>query len=108
MKYIEKINTQLTPHIDKELNKTVIDLFAGCGGLSLGFEAMGFKTIGYEKLEDAAETYRKNLLGECYTQELTVETKYPKAEIIIGGATSYGYYPNCIPSACGSEVHFLI
>jgi len=96
MNYIEKINTQLTPHIDDKLNKTVIDLFAGCGGLSLGFEAMGFKTIGYEKLKDAAETYRNNLLGNCFTQELTVETEYPKAEIVIGG-------PPCQPFSVGGK-----
>jgi len=96
MNYIEKINTQLTPHIDDKLNKTVIDLFAGCGGLSLGFEAMGFKTIGYEKLKDAAETYRNNLLGDCFTQELTVETEYPKAEIVIGG-------PPCQPFSVGGK-----
>lgn len=96
MNYIEKINTQLTPYIDENLNKTVIDLFAGCGGLSLGFEAMGFKTVGYEKLKDAAETYRKNLLGDCFTQELTVETAYPKADIIIGG-------PPCQPFSVGGK-----
>lgn len=32
MDYIEKINTKLKPYIDTELNKTVVDLFAGCGG----------------------------------------------------------------------------
>ncbi|MGK0364997.1 MAG: DNA (cytosine-5)-methyltransferase 1 [Saprospiraceae bacterium] len=96
MEYIERINTELKPRIDKKLNKTVVDLFAGCGGLSLGFEAVGFKTIGFEKLEDAAETYRKNLLGDCYTQELNSETVYPNADIVIGG-------PPCQPFSVGGK-----
>lgn len=96
MKYIEKINTELKPYIDDKLNKTVIDLFAGCGGLSLGFEAVGFKTIGYEKLKDASETYRKNLIGNCFIQELDTNTIYPKADIIIGG-------PPCQPFSVGGK-----
>lgn len=96
MEYIEKINRELKPKIDEKLNKTVVDLFAGCGGLSLGFEAAGFKTIGFEKLEDAAETYRKNLLGDCYTQELSIDTVYPNADIVIGG-------PPCQPFSVGGK-----
>lgn len=96
MEYIERINTELKPTVDKDLNKTVIDLFAGCGGLSLGFESVGFKTIGYEKLEDAAETYRNNLIGDCYTQELDVTTEYPSADIVIGG-------PPCQPFSVGGK-----
>lgn len=42
---------------------TCIDLFAGCGGLSLGLGAAGFKTLlGVEAHSDAFATYRHNLL----------------------------------------------
>ncbi len=39
----------------------VLDLFAGCGGLALGFEAHGFRTVGYEMKPVAVSTYNKNL-----------------------------------------------
>ncbi|MFK7798378.1 MAG: DNA cytosine methyltransferase [Aureispira sp.] len=96
MNYVQKINTELKPQINQQFNKTVIDLFAGCGGLSLGFEAVGFKTIGYEKLHDAATTYQNNLLGECFNQELDVNTKFPEADLIIGG-------PPCQPFSVGGK-----
>lgn len=42
---------------------TSIDLFAGCGGLSLGLGAAGFKTLfGVEAHSDAFATYEHNLL----------------------------------------------
>lgn len=39
-----------------------IDLFAGCGGLSLGLELAGFNTLLYSELsKDAGDTYARNL-----------------------------------------------
>ena len=64
----------------------VLDLFAGCGGLALGFEAVGFATIGFEMLGPACETYRKNLLAECRQVVLRPDTEYPPgAAVLIGG-----------------------
>jgi DNA (cytosine-5)-methyltransferase 1 len=63
----------------------VIDLFAGCGGLALGFEAQGFKTVAFEKDADCCATYKKNLHGECHNVELTLEFNYPIAPVVIGG-----------------------
>lgn len=46
---------------------TTIDLFAGCGGLSLGLELAGFKTIAFSELNgDAAETFIANRLGRRF------------------------------------------
>jgi len=96
MSYVEKINTELRPHVDNDLNKSVVDLFAGCGGLSLGFEAVGFKTIGYEMLEDAAKTYQRNLIGNCFAEKLDLETEYPEVDIVVGG-------PPCQPFSVGGK-----
>jgi len=42
-------------------NPTLIDLFAGCGGLSLGLEAAGFEPVFVNELNhDAMESYLLN------------------------------------------------
>ena len=81
--YVQTINELLVPRITEPVK--VIDLFAGCGGLSLGFEAAGYETIGYEMVSPAVETYNRNMKGHCYKMMLTVGQDYPDADIVIGG-----------------------
>jgi DNA (cytosine-5)-methyltransferase 1 len=81
--YIPYLNETL--YIPHNQPYTAIDMFAGCGGLSLGFEAAGIKTIGYEMVADCCESYRNNLRSDCIREIITTDTVFPKAEIIIGG-----------------------
>lgn len=61
-----------------------VDLFSGCGGLGLGFEATGFKTFGYERDVSAYNTYKENL-HECYNVELSEDINFNNIDILIGG-----------------------
>lgn len=93
--YINWINDLLQPSINPKL-PVVVDLFAGCGGLSLGFEAQGFPTIGFENNIDAASTYSSNLQGECYRLTLKDTTPLPSFNVLIGG-------PPCQPFSVGGK-----
>lgn len=47
-----------------------VDLFAGCGGLSLGFERAGFKLVlAVEKSEMAAHTFYHNFIKRTYNDD---------------------------------------
>ena len=80
--------------------KRVIDLFAGCGGLSLGFEMAGFKPVlAIEKDAWASETYSRNREnGQVVTCDITTITdpskSFPEIEDvfgIIGGPPCQGF-----------------
>lgn len=91
MTYVERINELLVPRGEGPL---VLDLFAGCGGLGLGFEAQGFRTLGFEMDEGCVATYKRNLRGDCVQTFLTPESDLPPARIVIGG-------PPCQPFSVG-------
>ena len=50
----------------------IIDLFSGCGGLSLGFQDEGFDIVlAIDNMATAVEVYKKNFSHECKTQDLS-------------------------------------
>lgn len=70
----------------------VVDLFAGCGGMSLGFQEAGFNIVGaFENWQPAIDCYKKNLSHSVFNVDLSnvqeavskISTLCP--DIIIGG-----------------------
>lgn len=79
----------------------VIDLFCGCGGLSLGFESAGFNVLlGIDMWEDALVTYRRNHkngntlcadLATLHVEEVDKSINHEKVDVIIGGPPCQGF-----------------
>lgn len=84
-RWLDSLHAALS--IPNGANKPIaLDLFAGAGGLALGFEAAGFDTVGYEMDADASATYANNLSGPCHQAEITVGFEYGiSPDVIIGG-----------------------
>jgi DNA (cytosine-5)-methyltransferase 1 len=70
----------------------VVDLFAGCGGMSLGLEKAGFNVVGgYDWWQPAVDTYNKNLSHPCYKHDLAdiaatvAELEKQSPDLVVGG-----------------------
>lgn len=74
------------------MTATAIDLFSGCGGLSLGFERAGFDVLSaYDLWGPAIDTYRSNFkhpINEC---DLSSERVLQTADVIVGGPPCQGF-----------------
>jgi len=94
--------------IPKKISPKVIDLFAGCGGLSLGFQQAGFEIVGFiEHWKPAIKTHLANFpeskhIGSDITQvtEQDLEKYKEKVDVIIGGPPCQGF------SLCGKRNPF--
>lgn len=78
------------------MNHTVIDLFAGAGGMTTGFRRAGFTpTFAVESDPDAADTYRANIGDHVVAEpiECIVSDRIPDADVIIGGPPCQGFSP---------------
>lgn len=61
-----------TERVENERNITAVDLFAGCGGMSLGFEKAGFDVkAAFEYWKPAISVYEKNFDHPVVQQDLS-------------------------------------
>ena len=71
---------------------TVVDLFAGAGGLSFGFRKAGFQTIWAADHNVAAtETFKRNVDERVVCTAIKPQTDCPHAAVITGGPPCQGF-----------------
>jgi DNA (cytosine-5)-methyltransferase 1 len=74
---------------------SLIDLFAGCGGMTRGFEDTGrFRAVfAVEWDSDAAETYRRNFGDHVVEGAIEDVSSFPDVDVVIGGPPCQGFSP---------------
>lgn len=96
-----EVASLLEPHIK---NKTFVDLFAGAGGMSLGFSMQGFQLLGAIEIEkNYFETYKMNhpelseehlITGDICLEEnkqKLINGLQEKPDVIVGGPPCQGF-----------------
>ena len=81
--FVGELNQILLP--PKNPKYTMPDIYSGCGGLSLGFEAVGFKSTGIDADKNCCRTYNHNLVGSCKNDFITPKYEFPEADIDVCG-----------------------
>ena len=71
---------------------TVVDLFCGAGGLSLGLFRAGFSIVAaVDNWSPAVETYRLNFSDHIVCADIFEDIEIPYAEVIVGGPPCQGF-----------------
>lgn len=76
----------------------LIDLFAGCGGMSLGFQNAGFEIVAaYDFWQAAVDIYKANFQHPIHQvdlskQNINQELAMANPDIIIGGAAMSRFF----------------
>lgn len=73
----------------------LIDLFAGCGGMTRGFVDTGRfdLTFAVERDVDAAATYAANFGGHVHARDIHDVDVFPRVDVVVGGPPCQGFSP---------------
>lgn len=75
-----------------ERNFTVVDLFCGAGGLSLGLHRAGFEIArAIDHFDAAVTTYKRNLGDHVVNGEIIIDMLLPRMDVIAGGPPCQGF-----------------
>ena len=78
--------------IRQQHSPTLLDLFCGAGGLSLGFIRAGFMPVlAVDNSLPAIETYNMNIGSHAAVADLTRAMDLPPATVIVGGPPCQGF-----------------
>lgn len=74
---------------------TLMDLFAGCGGLTRGFlDSRAYRPVfAVEWEEDAAATYAENFGDHVFCGPIERVETFPSVDVIVGGPPCQGFSP---------------
>ena len=91
----DQLEVDLKPSV--EPTRSLVDLYCGAGGFSLGFVASGFRAHGIDHDADAVATFQANV-GDADCLDLNGDLSLPTADVLIAG-------PPCQPwSRAGKQL----